>query len=67
MVVVEVIVVVVLVVVVIMVLCLFLDYAGIKKNTNRTYLALKRKKDAAKHKAELNTVPTNKVKKKPSR
>ena len=50
-----------------MVLCLFLDYAGIKKNTNRTYLALKRKKDAAKHKAELNTVPTNKIKKKPSR
>ena len=58
------------VVVVIMVFCIFLSMAGIKKNTNRTYLALKRKKDAAKHKAdkaELNSVPSNQVKKKPAR
>lgn len=53
-----------------MVFCILLSIAGIKKNTNRTYLASKRKKDMARNSAnaaELNSKPSIAVRKKPSR
>ena len=53
-----------------MVLCVFLSLAGIRENTNRTYLANKRKKQAAKNKAdtaELNSPAKQNIRKKPSR
>ena len=54
----------------IMVLCVFLSMAGIRENTNRTYLAIKRKKQMAKNNTdikELNSPVKVNVKKKPSR
>jgi hypothetical protein len=53
-----------------MVLCVFLSLAGIRENTNRTYLANKRKAKMAKNKAdqaELNSPVKQQVRKKPSR